>query len=243
MNADKKNLKKGKIMKKSERFTLIELLVVISIISILVSMLLPALNKAREMARQASCRSNLKQMGTAVTFYVDDSDGYIPSHDIGTGASGMWDYKLQDNYLGGIKSLAIYPIFRCPTRPSKLGAVPAPGSITSYSYNKHASMRLSSGKYVGRKLVKIQPKMMLITDAVLGKAGYTYDHAWGSVDYSNDRVDFRHGGNPIQALGAVNRQGFANMVFTDGHVNSHKFPITIVSGGFSNTTFWNPIAN
>jgi len=60
-------------------FTLIELLVVIAIIALLMAILLPALQRARRQARAVICRANLKQWGTVLALYTNDSDGRFPA--------------------------------------------------------------------------------------------------------------------------------------------------------------------
>src|SRR5438874_2133399 len=98
-------------------FTLIELLVVIAIIAILAAILFPVFAQAREKARQASCLSGLKQLGTAVLMYAQDYDERLPNNNEGKKDTNLWSdlagSGIMDPYVKNKQ------IWWCPSTPSK----------------------------------------------------------------------------------------------------------------------------
>ncbi|MHB1158658.1 MAG: type II secretion system protein, partial [Phycisphaerales bacterium] len=101
-------------------FTLVELLVVVSIIAVLIAILLPGLQKAREAAKSVACQSNLHQIALLIGTYTNEHNGYLPYADLNS-AEGYWRWYLMLNPLMGRspKDWRGPSPFLCPAAMSK----------------------------------------------------------------------------------------------------------------------------
>ncbi len=135
-------------MHKRQGFTLIELLVVIAIIAILAAILFPVFAKAREKARQASCASNLKQLGLGLMQYSQDNDELLCA--AWNGNNGWQDsdpatgkYKWMDMIYPYVKSNGVY---HCP---DDSGGITYGGHNTTGQFIPYQQLTAPSGNYYG----------------------------------------------------------------------------------------------
>lgn len=239
---------------KRRAFTLIELLVVIAVIAILAAILFPVFAQAREKARQTSCLSNLKQLGTALAMYGTDYDGTLmqTSYHQWTAQDPHihWSYVLQPY----VKN---YQIFVCPSdsnpvKPNRPDDLQAP----AFSYiNNYCPMPAHDYLPVGEAAFGAPAELIVLserrdkedsgyvigqwkgtsafvpgqpcTQDVLGRdyRFATLQDAINGLRQNNDKVE-------LTRVRWDRHNGGANYTFFDGHAKWMKLEQTLVSTRF-----------
>jgi prepilin-type processing-associated H-X9-DG protein/prepilin-type N-terminal cleavage/methylation domain-containing protein len=218
-------------------FTLIELLVVLLIIGVLTALLLPAISRAREQGRSANCKSNLRQLGLAMSLYVGDQQRYpgqwLQRHGATDYSSPpnliVWPGRLQPFLSGVLK------VFDCPTSP--LNAAGLPTDLTElderyqldYRYNSHGSTLPEIAEYgLGLKSSGLsQSKILVPSDMIALHDTELQPNVWPPLPMGpvggtpGGGVSGGHSPPPdtnVNLHVSQRHNGGANVLFCDGHI-------------------------
>ncbi len=200
---------------KKKNFTLIELLVVIAIIAILASLLLPALGKAREIAKKTACKNNLKQIGMSVALYEGNFQDYFPYQAL----PGHPDYSLwyQAIEVGGSSYAGKkHELFYCPSEIPPTTTRESQWASGWISYGANNWYLTSSANDGPKKVIQVKrtSETVYALDAIANYStknfyGYYHVYPWAASTL------------PIPGLKHENSRSL-NVLWVDGHVSSIK---------------------
>jgi prepilin-type N-terminal cleavage/methylation domain-containing protein/prepilin-type processing-associated H-X9-DG protein len=197
-------------------FTLIELMVVISIIAILGSILLPALNTAREIARGITCKNQIKQLGQYTIFYANDYTDYMPycfSNALTESYCDSVNLLPSSQYVGYrafYKNFTSKSIYRCPSFEKNLTSYSYVGYGYNYLYYFNGARKTT--------MIKTPSTAMLMLEKGWDSS-QTSNYPWyavyampGTANYLGTSLGKRHNGR-------------GNIVYIDNHTGDWKISL------------------
>lgn len=230
-------------------FTLVELLVVIGIIALLIAILLPSLQKAREAANQVACGSNLRQWGMAVQQYVSEHKQKFPPfmHDPSAAYGSSWDATLA-KYIGlkeiplNLSAAAQYniwvenlykPIHRCPSDPETYVSCNYGGGPSDITYGPFTYPTMTTGgswKLVGVTDIPNSSEVILFTEGyrlVYSLYGWAPNQDTDDVAGNDTHSGvWSNGGAPWWQFNGGHpkvHRGRVNVCLIDGHVENLEY--------------------
>lgn len=220
-------------------FTLIELLVVIAVIALLMGILLPALNIARDQGRKASCMSNMRQVGIALAMYQNEYERTPPKthavYDYASPAAEDNVLKLLRPFVSAEKPEATTPVYACPALKPNPNPAYAPSrvSCTGYLVNSVVMGRqVTSIPNPGRIIaiqegwalsnhLWVQPEPNNRSKAALEGREYTRYQEWHMFASQGDHSSWFTKERREQTANVHNKGG--NFIFCDGHADYRKY--------------------
>lgn len=206
----------NKVCKNSKAFTLIELLVVISIIALLIAILFPALQGAREASRKIACMNKQKQIGLGFSMYLSTFNEWIPCKYYGSGNDNYWIQNLVNREITGDYGLAEdgSKLWVCPSDndPHTMPTASLYGYLGKTSYGCNVAFKTDANgfKKIGEVLDPLSERIAFV------EAMYS---EWNS--YLTSR------------MAQANHMETINILYIDFHVeNTRSIPTS------SNTTLW-----
>jgi prepilin-type N-terminal cleavage/methylation domain-containing protein/prepilin-type processing-associated H-X9-DG protein len=197
-------------VRKRSAFTLIELLVVVGIIGILIGLLLPGIQAAREASRRTNCSSNLRQLGLGILNFAQAHHGHLPL-DVHSGAPRSWVYTVAP-YLQGVDRMRI-----CPDDP--IGDQRAVSLSTSYVVNEYMCDTIPGAIHDLNHLKATSRTFVAFEGSDNRSLSFDNEHCHPSVWFSPLYVAKKQVLAQMQLEVQINRHaGAANYLFADDHV-------------------------